>query len=99
MQYEKDGMLAPPFVANPGNVFPHSVPQSTATLTERRPLHHPHPKNGKYILTVDDPQKPEADAFYQYEKVAKDLGWQTYRMTASHNPQNAKPNELVKLLQ
>ena len=99
MQYEKDGMLAPPLVANPAKVFPHSVPQSTATLTERRPLRHPHPKNGKYILTVDDPQKPEADAFYQYEKVARDLGWQTYRMTANHNPQNAKPKELVKLLQ
>ena len=98
MQYEKDGMIAPPFVTNAGDSFPHNVPQSTTTLSERRPLRHPHPKNGKYILTVDDSQKPEADAFYQYEKVAKNLGWQTYRMTADHNPQNSKPEALVELL-
>ncbi|WP_373511189.1 alpha/beta fold hydrolase [Persicitalea sp.] len=98
LKYEKDGMLIPPFVAD-SESFPHNVPQSVATLTERRPLRRPHPRNGKYILTVDDPQKPEADAFYQYEKVAKDLGWQTYRLTADHNPQNSKPEDLVKLLQ
>lgn len=97
LQYEKDGMLVPPFLKDPGD-FPHNVAQSTATLTERRPLRRPHPKNGKYILTVDDPQKPEADAFYKYEKVAKDLGWPTYRMTADHNPQHSRPRELVELL-
>lgn len=97
LQYSKDGMLVLPSMKNSAS-FPHNVPQSVATLSERRPLRHPHPKNGKYILTVDDPQKPEVDAFYQYEKVAKDLGWQTYRMTADHNPQNSKPKELVELL-
>ena len=97
MKYEKDGMLIPPFVDDSGS-FPHNVPQSVATLTERRPLRNPHPKNAKYILTVDDPQKPEADAFYKYEKVAKDLGWRTFRLTADHNPQHSEPEGLVELL-
>ncbi len=97
MKYAKDGMLIPPFI-NQSSDFPHNVPQSVATLTERRPLVRPHPKNGTYILTVDDPQKPEADAFYKYEKVAKDLGWKTYRLTADHNPQISMPGELVELL-
>lgn len=97
LQNEKGGMLAPPFVANRG-LFPHNVPQSTATLTERRPLKNPHPKTGRYILTVDDPQKPESDAFFKYEQVAKELGWGTFRLVTGHNPQNTMPEALVELL-
>lgn len=97
LQYEKGGMLSPPFVTHSGS-FPHNVPQSTATLTERRPLKNPHPRQGTYILTVDDPQKPEADAFFKYEQVAKDLGWGTFRLVADHNPQVSRPEALVALL-
>jgi pimeloyl-ACP methyl ester carboxylesterase len=96
---EKDGLLMPTWT-KAEQPFPKDVPHPAACLKEKLPLKNPNPKTtiGKYILTADDANKPEADNFYKSYLRAKGYGYQTIIMQADHNPQNSKPEELSKLL-
>jgi pimeloyl-ACP methyl ester carboxylesterase len=99
MAMEKDGLLIPTWT-KAEQPFPKDVPHPAACLKEKLPLKNPNPKGimGKYILTADDAQKPEADNFYKSYLRAKSYGYQILIMQADHNPQNSKPEELSKLL-
>ncbi|MES2454901.1 MAG: alpha/beta hydrolase [Bacteroidota bacterium] len=96
----KDGFMVPEWV-KPNAPAPKDVPQSIKTFTQ--PVSFKNPDALKipatYILTVDPGKKPESDGFYQYGERAKKRGYKYMIMSADHNPQFNKSEELAGLLE
>lgn len=98
-QTVRDGFMIPVW-QNDSDPLPHDVPQSFKTFntpvsrTKKEALKLP----ATYILTVDNPDKPEADSFYPFSLRAHERGWKVVSMTADHNPQQSNVNELVEVL-
>lgn len=94
-----DGFMVPVWV-NEADPLPHDVPQSFKTfntpvsLKKKEALELP----ATYILTIDNPDNPEADHFYPFSVRAHERGWKVVNMVADHNPQQSKVNELVEIL-
>lgn len=97
---EKDGMIIPPWV-KPEQPLPKDVPQSIKTFSEVISLKNAKAKQlpAVYILTVDEGKKPQEDTFYIFAERAKKRNWKSVEMTADHNPQWSKPEELATLLE
>lgn len=99
LRMEKDGYLVPPWV-KAGQKPPMDVPHPLKTLTEQVSFKEAASKlSATYILTVDPGKKPEEDGFYASSQRAKERGYKVLEMTADHNPQWSKVEELVKLLE
>ena len=98
MRMAKDGFLVPSWV-KAGTPPPHDVPHPVKTLTDTLIL-----KNRAqnipvtYILTVDPGKEARSDNFYIHAERARSRGWKMIEMSADHNPQWSKVDELVKLL-
>ena len=96
---QTDDFLVPNWV-NENTPLPHDVPQSMKTFTmpvsrkNQQALSLP----ATYILTIDEGKKPEDDDFFSFSQRALERGWKLVHMTADHNPQMTKANELVELL-
>lgn len=95
----ENGFINPTWVKD-SDPFPHDVPQSINTFIT--PVRLTNLKASSipvtYIFTVEDGQQAEDDDFYHYSKRAKLRGWKIVKMTADHNPQRSKPQELTKIL-
>lgn len=99
LRMEKDGYLVPPWV-KPDQKPPMDVPHPLKTLTEPVSFKEAARKlPATYILTVDPGKKPDEDGFYASSQRAKERGYKVLEMTADHNPQWSKVEELVKLLE
>jgi pimeloyl-ACP methyl ester carboxylesterase len=99
MEHNKNGFFSPPWVDVAK--IPGDTPQSMATLTEPIKLQNPSAGNGLprlYILTVDDTEYPEKDAFFKYKAIAESKSWKVVEMRADHNPQRSNPVELTKII-
>ncbi|GAB3167388.1 alpha/beta fold hydrolase [Telluribacter humicola] len=96
---EKDGFLVPAWV-KADQKPPKDVPHPVKTLTEPISLKNAAARQlpATYILTVDPGKKPEEDGFFKFSERAKQRGWNYVEMSADHNPQWSKPQELVELL-
>ncbi|WP_247237348.1 alpha/beta fold hydrolase [Telluribacter sp. SYSU D00476] len=96
---EKDGFLVPAWV-KADQKPPKDVPHPVKTLTEPISLKNAAARQlpVTYILTVDPGKKPEEDGFFRFAQRAKERGWNYIEMSADHNPQWSKPQELVELL-
>lgn len=99
MAMSKDGMLVPPWV-KADQPYPKDVPHPLNTLTEPLSLKNAAAKKlpAVYILTVDPGKKPEEDGFFTSSQRAKQKGWKVLEMSADHNPQWSKVEELAQLL-
>lgn len=100
MAMSKDGMLAPPWV-KADQPYPRDVPHPLNTLTEPVSLKNAASKKlqAVYILTIDPGKKAEEDGFFASSQRARQRGWKVMEMSADHNPQWSKVNELVQLLE
>lgn len=99
LRMEKDGYLVPPWV-KAGQKPPMDVPHPLKTLTEPVSFKVAARKlPATYILTVDPGKKAEEDGFYASSQRAEERGYKVLEMTADHNPQWSKVEELVKLLE
>ena len=96
----KDGFMVPEWV-KPHAPAPKDVPQSIKTFTQMVSFRNPAALKipATYILTVDPGKKPESDGFYQYGERAKKRGYKYMIMSADHNPQFNKSEELAELLE
>jgi len=95
----KDGFIIPNWV-KPDKPYPYDVPHPIATLTQKLSLKNPDRLKikGGFILTVDEGKEVQKDTFYESYLRANKLGYDTSIMTADHNPQWFKPNELLPYL-
>ena len=95
----QDGFIIPVWV-NENHPLPHDVPHPLKTLTQPASLSNMESLSlpATYILTVDEGKIPENDDFFFFSERARERGWKTIIMTADHNPQQTKVNELVELL-
>src|SRR5690606_24432100 len=81
-----DGFMIPVWL-NETDPLPHDVPQSFKTFNtpvswkKEEALKLP----ATYILTIDNPDKPEVDHFYPFSLRARERGWRVVNMTADHN--------------
>lgn len=94
----KIGFIVPQWV-KAGTLPPKDVPHPAKTLADTLIL------NGRaqnipttYILTVDPGAEAKKDNFYKSYERARARGWKLIEMSADHNPQWSKVDELVKLL-
>lgn len=98
-QMAKDGFIVPAWVKAEAEP-PKDVPQPLKTFTE--PIMLKNKAAGQipatYILTVDPGKKRKDDNFTPFADRAKERGWKVYQMSADHNPQWSKPEELVEVL-
>ena len=94
----KDGFVAPQWV-KAGTPPPKDVPHPVKTWTDTLLLKG-RAKNipTTYILTVDPGKDEKQDNFYKHYVRAQGRNWKTIKMSADHNPQWSKVDELVKLL-
>jgi len=94
----KAGFIPPSWV-KPGTPPPSDVPHPAKTLADTIIL-----KNRAqnvptvYILTIDPGREAKADNFYKHYERARTKGWKLLEMSADHNPQWSKVNELVSML-
>lgn len=91
-----------PFWIKGNEPVPHDVPHPARTFTQPISLKHQDVARKlptTYILTVDPGSEPQKDPFFRCYERAKARGWTTLTMTADHNPQWSKPQELVALLE
>src|SRR5690606_443275 len=96
----RDGFVIPEW-AKQETIVPRDMPQPLATLTQRISLTNSEKRLGipsMYILTVDQIESIEEDAFFPFYERAKTYGWTTGLMVADHNPQRSKPEELATML-
>lgn len=100
LRMEKDGYLVPPWV-KADQKPPMDVPHPVKTLTEPVAFDSPAAQKlpATYILTVDPGKKAEEDGFYQSSLRAKERGYEVLEMSADHNPQWSKVEELARLLE
>lgn len=99
LEYEKDGFFVPTWLDE--SKTPGNRKQSMATLTQKITLKNPPAGNGlkgAYILTVDDMERQDADAFFKYKAISEQKNWPVHVMHCDHNPQNSKREELLDLL-
>jgi pimeloyl-ACP methyl ester carboxylesterase len=98
IQSAKDGFIKPAWVKE-GTPPPHDVPHPVKTLTDTLILKG-RAKNipTTYILTIDPGKEASQDGFYMHYQRAKSKGWKMLTMSADHNPQWSKVDELVKML-
>ncbi len=98
IQGAKDGFIVPSWV-KAGAAPPKDVPHPVKTLTDTLYLTNRAEKiPTTYILTVDPGIDEKQDGFYLHAQRAKSRGWTMIQMSADHNPQWSKVDELVKLL-
>ncbi|HKG07692.1 MAG TPA: alpha/beta fold hydrolase, partial [Pedobacter sp.] len=96
----KNGFIIPEWV-KPNAPAPKDVPQSVKTFTQPVSFNNPMALKipATYILTVDPGKMPESDGFYAYGERAKKRGYKYLIMSADHNPQFNKSEELATLLE
>lgn len=94
----KDGFVAPSWVKE-GTAPPKDVPHPLKTWTDTLILKG-RAKNipTTYILTVDPGMDEKQDNFFKHYARAQNHHWKVMKMSADHNPQWSKVEELVKLL-
>jgi pimeloyl-ACP methyl ester carboxylesterase len=96
-----NGFIIPAWVkGNPPP--PHDVPHPAQTFSQPIALTN-QAVAGKlpatYILTVDQGQTPEQDAFYPFYQRARARGWKAVIMEGDHNVQRSHPRELAGLIE
>lgn len=97
-QMANKGFIVPMWV-KPGTPPPSDVPHPLKTLTDTLILKNRAAKiPTTYILTVDPGKEAKSDNFYLHYERARSRGWKLIEMSADHNPQWSKVNELVELL-
>jgi pimeloyl-ACP methyl ester carboxylesterase len=95
----KDGFLVPTWVTA-GAPAPKDVPHPWKTITDTISLKNRAENiHTTYILTVDPGTGvAQNDTFYTYYERARNRGWGLVEMSADHNPQWSKVDELVRVL-
>ena len=93
-----DGGLVPPWTS-PDDPRPKDVPHPAGAYEQPIRLSGAGDSiPASYVLTAEDPSRPESDEFFRFAEMARSRDWQIYILESDHNPQWSNVDGLARML-